>query len=154
MSAALGAMTIAGCTQPPPPPSQGTPVTYRYTCCEKTDVDQVLHPGDVLVVHWIVETLPPTQAYPEAPITLSASLTGSYPDATTLKSSVGAGAPSPRLTAAPVQTTNRAGGAPISTIAIPTDAAPGLYNLSTSVESGGSRASGDSVVRVEARVAP
>ncbi|BDO43414.1 hypothetical protein [Cellulomonas sp. NTE-D12] len=153
MSAVLGPLAIAGCAPTPQPPSEGAPATYRYTCCQKTDVDQVLRPGDVLVVHWIVETLPPTQAYPQAPVTLSASLTGSYPDVTTLKSSVGVGVPSPRLTAAPVQTTNRAGGAPVSTIAIPTDAAPGLYDLSTSVESGGGRASGESVVRVEARTA-
>lgn len=146
-------MAIAGCAPTPAPPSEGTPVTYRYTCCQKDDIDQVLHPGDVLVLHWIVETVPPTQSYPEAPVTLSASLTGSYPDATTLKSSVGAGAPSPRLTAAPVQTTNRAGGAPVSTIAIPADATPGLYNLGTSVESDSGRASGESVVRVEARTA-
>lgn len=151
MSAVLGALAIAGCAPTPQPPSEGTPVTYRYTCCQKTDIDQVLHPGDVLVVHWIVETLPPTRTYPETPVTLSASLTGSYPDATTLKRSAGAGAPSSALTAAPVQTTDRAGGAPVSTIAIPLDAAPGLYDLSTSVESGGGRLSGESIVRVEAR---
>ncbi|OJV60183.1 MAG: hypothetical protein BGO38_00025 [Cellulomonas sp. 73-145] len=135
----------------PQPPSASSPASFTYTCCASADIDQVLHPGDVLVLHWIVETVPPTQSYPEAPVTLSASLTGAYPDVTTLKSSSGAGAPSPSVTAAPVQTTNRAGGAPVSTIAIPADAAPGLYNLSTSVESGGGRASGASVVRVEAR---
>lgn len=146
-------MVVAGCAQTPVAPSGAGPATYRYTCCEKADVDRVLHPGDVLVVHWIVEALPPTRSYPSAPATLSASLAGGFSDVSTLKSSVGTAAPVHEIAATPVQTTNKAGGSPVSTIAIPPDAAPGLYNLTTSVESGGGRLTGATIVRIAARTA-
>ena len=149
----VGVAALAGCAQPAEPPSGTGPVTYRYTCCESADLDPVLHPGDVLVLHWIVEAVPPTRTYPETAVTLSASLSGSFTDAAQLKGSVGAVVPSHEVAAAPLQTTTRAGGAPVSTIAIPADATPGMYALTTSVESGGGRGVGQHIVRVEARTA-
>lgn len=65
--------------------------------------------------------------------------------------SLGLGAvavPAPVWTASPVTTTNQQGGAPVSTIAIPLDAAPGLYDLTSSVESGGGRFTGEHIVRI------
>lgn len=51
-------------------------------------------------------------------------------------------------TASPVTTTNQEGGAPVSTIAVPLHAAPGLYDLTSSVESGGGRFTGEHIVRI------
>ena len=108
----VGVAALAGCAQPAEPPSGTGPVTYRYTCCESADLDPMLLPGDVLVLRWIVETVPPTRTYPETAVTLSASLSGSFTDAAQLKGSVGAVVPSHEVAAAPLQTTTRAGGGP------------------------------------------
>ncbi|WP_378097212.1 hypothetical protein [Cellulomonas sp. T2.31MG-18] len=150
----LGAAAVTGCAQVPQPPSASSPATFTYTCCTSADINRVLHPGDVLVLHWIVTAVPPTRTYPEAPVRLSASLTGSFADAAQLKDTLSTTAPSPTVSASPVETTTRAGSVPVSTIAIPADAAPGMYNLTTSVESGGGRAVGEHIVRIEARAAP
>lgn len=142
-------MAIAGCSTTPQSAAHGSPATFTYTCCTSADIDEVLHPGDVLVLHWIAKAVPPTQSYPEARVTLSASLTGSFADAAQLKDTLSTTAPSPTVSASPVETTARAGGAPVSTIAIPADAAPGMYSLTTSVESGGGRLVGQHIVRIE-----
>lgn len=145
----VAAVTVAGCAPTPAPPSGGTAATFTYSCCRSADIDRVLHPGDVLVVHWIVSSGPPTGSETPLPVTLSASLTGAFTDAGQLKSTLSTSTPSPAASSSPVQTTDQAGGAPVSTIAIPADAAPGLYNLTTSVESGSGRLVGGSIVRVE-----
>jgi len=54
-------------------------------------------------------------------------------------------------TAKSIRTTDRAGGAPVSTLIMPKDAAAGFYNLLTSVASGGGTSSGGSVIRVVSR---
>ncbi len=133
-------------------PSVG-PATFTDGCCSAADLAQVVHPGDVLRVHWIVSPGPPSPSASPVPVTLSASLAGSYADVAQLKGSVGRGAPSPTSTAPPVQTTDRAGGAPVTTIAVPADAAPGWYDLTTVVESSGGKLTGDHIVRIEPRAA-
>jgi len=82
-------------------------------------------------------------------VTLTASLTGSFGDVATLKGAAGTDAPSPGVAASPLRTTDQTGGAPVSTIAIPADATPGLYDLSFAIESLGPRLSGESVVQIE-----
>lgn len=142
-----------GVVRPLRPPRHGYGPAITYSCCTSADIDRVLHPGDVLVLHWIVTAVPPTRTYPEAQVRLSASLTGSFADTAQLKDTLSTTAPSPTVSASPVETTTRAGSAPVSTIAIPADAAPGLYNLTTSVESGGGRVVGQHIVRIEVRAA-
>lgn len=148
----VGAAALAGCAETHEDPSVSVPATFTYTCCSSADVDPVVHPGDVLRLHWIVTPGPPAAPTSAVPVALSASLTGPYADVANLKVSVvGNGAPSPTMTASPVQTTDQAGGAPVTTIAIPPDAAPGLYNLTTVVESSGATLTGGHIIRIEPR---
>lgn len=146
------AAAMAGCAEAPKDPPGGAPATFTYSCCSDADVAQVVHPGDVLYVHWIVSPGPPSRSAGPVEVTLSASLTGSFADAAQLKSSLSEGVPpQPTATASPVRTTSQAGGAPVSAIAIPSDALPGLYDLTTSVESGGGTLTGGSIIRIEPR---
>jgi hypothetical protein len=145
------AAAMAGCAEAQKDQPGEAGATFTYSCCSDADVAQLVHPGDVLYVHWLVSSGPPSRSAGPVPVTLSASLTGSFADAAQLKGSFSEGVPSPMATASPVQTTSQAGGTPVSAIAVPPDAVPGLYDLTTSVESGGVRLSGGSIVRIEPR---
>lgn len=152
--ASLSAAAVAGCAHAQPGYVNGAPATFTYTCCSAGDVDQVIHPGEVFQLHWIVLAGPPSPAAP-TPIALSAFLTGPHTDTTDVKTAFGDGVPaSPTMEATPVHTTSNAGEAPISRIVVPPDAAPGLYDLSTVVESAGGTLSGKYVIRVEAQATP
>lgn len=143
----LGAAATAGCSTVSNGPSTSGAAAVAYGCCGADDLADV-HPGGVLSLHWTVSPGASSPSADAAPVTLSASLTGPYADAAQLKSSVGLDLPSPALTASPVLTTGQAGGAPVTTIAIPVDAAPGLYDVTTVVESAGTRLTSDHIVRV------
>jgi len=146
----VGAAVLAGCADAQKDPPGGVRATFTYGCCSAADLAQVSHPGGVVRLHWIVSPGPPSPSGRPLPVILSASLAGAYGDAADLKSSVGHGeAPSSTSTASPVQTTSQAGGAPVTTIAIPPDAAPGLYDLTTVVESVGGKSTGDHIIRIE-----
>lgn len=82
-------------------------------------------------------------------MTLSASLTGPFADAAELKGPLGQDVASTTYAANPVETTSQEGGVPVSAIAIPADAPPGLYDLTTVVESAGGKLIGEHVVRIE-----
>ena len=85
-----------------------------------------------------------------APMTLTVVLTGPYRTTGDLKdankggpdrSSIVAAAPVIKLFAVPVRS-------PVSVVTIPSDAAPGSYNLSFTVASGAASVSGASVITV------
>lgn len=143
------AAAMAGCAEAQEDPPGGVPATFTYSCCSDADLAQVVHPGDVLSLHWIVSPGPPSRSASPVPITLSASLTGTYADTASLKSSLSGGAPAPMATASPVRTTSQAGGAPVSMIVIPPGAAPGLYDLTSVVESSGGTLTGGHIIRIE-----
>jgi hypothetical protein len=127
--------------------------TFSYTCCASADIDRVYHPGDVMTVHWIVQNEAPTSATQSTQIDLSAKLSGPYADVSSLKQrEIGATsiAAATSISAAPIVTSDWAGGAPTSKLLIPATAAPGFYNLSTTVKSGGFTGGGDGIVRVVA----
>ena len=95
------------------------------------------HPGDVIAIHWIRQTHNSVigQAAPEL-FALTAVLTGG----------------SDVDPAEPVRTTGAAVSSPISLIRLPKDAAPGLYELTTTVTSGdGSSVSGVGGIRIAGR---
>ena len=123
-------------------------VTYGYSCCVATDIDLVRHPGDVLALHWIVTESTDGPGQASAPVTLSASLTGSFPDVTSLKRSPAA---AKSLAAPVIHTTTWTGGTPTSWLQIPATATPGLYNLATQVSSGGATFAGGAIVQVTAK---
>jgi len=146
----VGAAAVASCTGPHRDQPIVRSATFTYTCCTEDDVSQVVHPGGVVLIHWIVEAGPPSQATSPAPVTLSASLAGSYADPVSLKRSVGNhDAPSAAWTATPLQTTDREGGAPVSVIPIPADAVPGWYELDTTVGSAGATLTGGSIIQIQ-----
>jgi hypothetical protein len=120
--------------------------TYSYSCCASTDVDQVRHPGDLLTVHWIVTESPAAGTKKASePVTLAATLTGAFPDVASLK---GSPAAAKALPTSVLHTTTWTGGAPITRLQIPATAAPGFYNLSTQVSSGGGTLGGAAIIQV------
>lgn len=77
-------------------------------------------------------------------MTLTAGLAGNFSTVSGLKASAG-----PSTVEAPVVvTTNQVGNAPVSIITIPKNAAPGYYNLTTTVALGGGTVSGGSIIQV------
>jgi hypothetical protein len=140
-------LALAGCGQRADHGLDAHRATVTYTCCRQADIAPVRHPGDAVQVHWIVSAGPPSASSNAAPVTLSASLSGPYPDVNSLKM---ASTPVAAATAAPVRTTDGAVGAPTSTLVVPADAASGFYNLTFAVESEGATRSGASIIRVAA----
>jgi methionine-rich copper-binding protein CopC len=129
MAWCLGAAALAsGCEAASVPAV--TYAHYTVTCCQSSDVNQLYHPGEALVVHWIVS--PSTRTASDAAITLTLSVTlqGAYASVPTLK--IG-GPAAYTLHAAEVTTTDRSPTAPTSVIQLPADLPPGYYNLATKV---------------------
>jgi len=151
MLAATVVAATVGCSSQAPSEAPGSAVkrgTFSYTCCATADIDRVYHPGDVVTVHWIVEEGAPTSATKPTQVDLSARLTGPYGDVSSLKQRAATGAPA--FSAAPIVTSDWAGGAPTSRLLIPANAAPGFYDLSTAAKSAGMTTGGGSIVRVVA----
>lgn len=118
-----------------------------FTCCTERDVNRIYHPGDVIAVHWIMKATHAAAPARPVPITLTAALDGGFANAVEAKS--GYAAATGQLRANPVRVTDETTVAPVSRLRIPDDATPGLYNLTTTVESGGATASGATIIRVE-----
>jgi len=120
--------------------------TTSYTCCPRDDVDRVWQPGETLTLHWTAR--PGTRSGASHVVRLTATLTGPYADAGALKRGAAAAR---RLQNVVTTTDERTEPAPVSSIVLPSDLPPGLYNLATDVDlGGGSHAGGASVVRVGA----
>ena len=123
------------------------------TCCQSADVNQLYHPGEALVVHWMVVPATRTASDVATTLTLSVTLEGAYASVSALKS----GAPLPvrngtppayTLRAATVMTTDRSPTAPTSVIQLPADLPPGYYNLVTGVAAPDTRQEGAGIIQV------
>jgi hypothetical protein len=144
MTWCLGAAALAsGCGAASVPAV--TYAQYAVTCCQSSDVNQLYHPGEALVVHWIVSPSTRTASDAATTLTLSVTLQGAYASVTTLKSGAAAAY---TLRAATVTTTDRSPTAPSSVIQLPADLPPGYYNLVMKVAMPGNSAGGASVVQV------
>lgn len=122
---------------------------YQYSCCQDSDLATVQRPGESITLHWIVTAAPPTGSATAVPVTLSAVLTGPFPDVSALKTAMASGSPpAAMVAAADVRTTDRAGGAPISTLRLPAAATAGFYDVRTTVASGGGTLSADGIIQV------
>jgi hypothetical protein len=141
---ALGVSLLSGATKPRTPQSP-QPATVVYSCCQGSDVDTPVHPGEQLNLHWVTTLGPPPGARVE-PVVLTAKLTGASPDAASVKT----GSRGRILVAQPIHTTNQAGGSPVSLIDIPSDALPGYYDLEWGVAEAGAGFSARTVIRVVA----
>ena len=140
----VAAGSLCGCS----PSSAGQPaVTYaRYTfaCCTASDIERVWHPGEIVSLHWIVVAAGATADSRPRPITLTAVLAGPFASVDGLKGGAAA-------RAAELNTDDRNPTAPTSTFALPSNLAPGFYNLAFKVDyGGGNSVAGASVVRVGA----
>lgn len=148
---AIVGMVAAGFLSACSPSSGGqsgvTYTRYTFTCCTASDIQSAWHPGETVSLHWIVVAgvTPDSRA---RPITMTAVLAGPYANVNGLKG----GAPAARtLSAAALNTDDRNPTAPTSTFALPSDLAPGFYNLAFKVDyGGGNRVGGASVVQVGA----
>jgi hypothetical protein len=113
-----------------------------------SDVQSAWHPGETVSLHWIVVAAGATADSRPLPITITAALAGPYASVNELKG----GAPAARtLPAAALTPDDRNPAAPTSTFALPSDLAPGFYNLAFKVDyGGGNSVGGASVVQVGA----
>jgi hypothetical protein len=133
---------LASCTATSPAPTAAGPT---YTCCQAADINRTYQPGQTLTVHWIVVPASggigtPTQ------VELRARLTGPHTTVDNLKATPDD--TSPAFTAQPVRPSGQAGEQPVSLIPIPPTAAPGYYNLITSVSDPAGSVSGASIIQV------
>src|ERR1017187_2821451 len=126
---------------------------YTVTCCQSSDVDQLYHPGEALLVHWMVVPATRTASEVATTLTLSVTLEGAYASVSALKS----GAPAPvgngtppayTMRAATVTTTDRSPTAPTSVIQLPADLPPGYYDLVIRVATLDYSAGGAKVIQV------
>jgi hypothetical protein len=124
--------------------------TYQYSCCQAADITPVRQAGVPMVVHWIATVASPAPARRATPVTLAATLTGPFPDVAALKVMSSSHGRPPTIVAGTVQTTDQAGGTPVSTLRLPTSTQAGFYDLTTTVTSAGGTASGHSVIQVGA----
>src|SRR4029077_15367823 len=58
---------------------------FSYECCAADDM-QGWYPGKAITLHWVVQGAGASTDNRDAPITLPATLSGPYPDVTSLKS--------------------------------------------------------------------
>lgn len=138
------AVLTSGCSGSSGPSASAlTHPTYRYGCCAAGDLDHALHAGDTFAVHWIVTDAPPTD-HP-TPVRLGALLNGPFTSVSLLKARPTA---APAVSSVAVRTTDWAGGSPVSVFDIPAAAAPGFYNLTTTVSVDGQMISAGAIVQV------
>lgn len=140
---------LGACTKHPSP-SQTT-----YTCCDAADIDREYAPGQTLALHWaVVEGDTPASAE----VRLDAYLVGPWAKAEALKSAVadGSAVGTSRYSAATLRpaapsggvSSQQIGGRPVSLIPIPAGAAPGYYDLVSTLSGSGWSTSAASIVHV------
>lgn len=139
---------LGGCSPSSAGQSGVTYARYTFTCCTASDIQSAWHPGETVTLHWIVVAAGATADSRPLPITITAALAGPYANVNGLKG----GAPAARtLPAAALNTDDRNPTAPTSTFALPSDLAPGFYNLAFKIDYGGGNSlAGASVVQVGA----
>jgi hypothetical protein len=143
-SACLAAAALSGCSTATSQYSVSYQ-RYTYTCCEGADFQRPWSPGETLTLHWVAAPADTTADSSAQRITLTAVLTGPYPNVDALKAG---GSPRVIVRATPVVTTDRAGANEVSSIVLPIDLADGFYNLADAIEGAGGKASSASVIHV------
>ena len=123
---------------------QSAPALQSYSCCSSEDINAVRHPGETVQLHWIAVPAGPGYHGAVSTVRLEASLSGPFASVSKLKSSD----ISPTVKAPLVVTTDEAGQAPISSLAIPADAGAGSYSLTFTIDADGGQVSGGSVIQV------
>lgn len=129
-------------------PPATTASAATFTCCEKSDIDPVRHPGETFELHWMMDLAPAAGTAATEPVVLGVTLSDGYQDVAQLKA-IESGTPTLLARADDVTTSSAATTAPTSRITVPDGATPGFYNLTTTIKTGGSTSSGSAVIRVE-----
>ena len=138
IAALVAAAPLAGCGPAGPSADGPTYSRFQFSCCDKSVMKQTWKPGSTVELHWIAKSATHTTDSKAYPITLSAVLTGPFGDVQTLKNVATSGGTVSRMVTTPLIATNdRNPIAPVSTFVLPADLAPGYYNLTTKVDSGG-----------------
>jgi hypothetical protein len=142
-----GGLLLCACTGPPPP-GAFTYTTYSYGCCAESTGSTSWHAGQHVTLHWRAQMGQTTDTITH-PTVLSVSLTGPFPNVDALKKATSQGSKPAgvrTINAAPISTTDRTIGEPVSELDLPADLAPGYYNLETRSSSNGSSSGGGAVV--------
>jgi hypothetical protein len=144
--ALMASALVVGCSSSSSPTVAVGYPQFRFTCCANSEaLTHAWHPGQVITLQWLPETLGMTTDDTQHPITLTAVVAGPYASVAALK----AGADhSEGLLASPIHVTDRTSGSPVGTIALPLDLAPGWYNLTTTAKSAGGSTGGATVIQV------
>ena len=140
----LAAVALSGCSMSDSQSAIGYQ-RYTYTCCEASDIQRLWLPGDTLALHWMVAPAGTTSDATAERITLTAVLSGPYPNVAALKAG---GSPRLTLRAAPIGTTDRARANAVSSIVLPMSLPAGFYNLADTIESANGKAGGATVIQV------
>ena len=128
-----------------------TPVSYtafQLTCCTQADIDQLWQPGSTVELHWTVETSRVTTTDATHNALIVVTLSGPFPDVTTLKKSHGA---TNILQGSIIRMDDRTAPdpVPVTTFFLPADLPTGFYKLDFKTDfGGGGSEGGESVVRV------
>lgn len=138
-----GTMSLSACSESAS--QSGTHAAIQtYSCCSLSDINAIRHPGDTIAIHWKISTSNPAATGQVSTVTLTAGLAGNFSTVSDLKAADG-----PRTVEAPIiVTTDQVGNTPISIITIPKNAAPGYYNMSTTVALDGGKITGGSIIEV------
>jgi hypothetical protein len=125
--------------------------THSYSCCIENTGTLSWHAGQHLTLHW--QPTPPERTNDPNPhsIVLSLTLTGPFPTVDALKHATSLGTKSTGVTttrASPVTVNDRDVVTPASELDLPSDMAPGFYNLATLATEGGQSSGGGTVVHV------
>ncbi|MDQ6848041.1 MAG: hypothetical protein M3019_10770 [Candidatus Dormibacteraeota bacterium] len=138
---AIAVVCLAGCDST----AAVTYPRYQFTCCARLDVQKVWNPGETLSLAWdTVPTSGGANAQGES-VTLTATLTGPYPSADTLKAGGGA---SRNLRANPITASDAQPGNYTSVIALPAALPTGFYNLETATVFSSGASSGATIIQV------
>jgi hypothetical protein len=135
-----------------PPPSNSNKATFAFNCCTAFNPNVVYHPGEIVRLAWTPVEAPPG-TYPARTLTLSASLSKSFPSVQALKSSAKSGAfkisNGPYIAATgPLKVSNRSGATPVLSLRIPANARTGFYNLVTTTSQKDDSVSGASIIEI------
>jgi hypothetical protein len=144
--ALVAAVVLVDCSEQP---SSGVYGSHGYSCCTEVTGTTSWHPGHKLMLHWT--PLPPgmtTDSTPR-PIVLNLSLSGPYPTVDALKHAISQGSTSAgvrTVNGEPITVDDRTYATPASTLNLPSDLAPGYYNLAAKSSFIGSSAGGAIVI--------
>ena len=116
-------------------PTEVRTPTYGYNCCAKSDIEQILSPGQTFNLHWSAELALGDSVPMPRYVTISAELVGPYEDPFSVNS---AGGDVRTVTAADVTADTWEAQQVVSSMVLPADLPSGLFQvrLKQSIDSG------------------